>query len=101
MADLSIKRGATLQLLIALADDNGAPLDVASVITSSQVRDDAGKLIDTLEMIPTAVAGQLKVAQATADWPLGNLLLDFKIIQGAVILKSETIAIEVERPITT
>jgi hypothetical protein len=101
MRPLFIKKGSTLQLLIAFENDDGTPLNLTTVVTTSQVREPSGKLIANLVLTTTATAGQYSVAQATDVWPIGQLLMDFKIVQGSVVLKTQTVSIEVVQAITT
>lgn len=103
IATLSIKQGATLQLLLAVQNDDGTPFDLTSVVVTSQLRAAFGVLIDTLNVTPTAIPGQLAVKEDTALWPIGRLLCDLKfttIATPAIILKSDTFAIDVLLAVT-
>lgn len=99
-ASLMLKQGATLQLLINATDDAGAPLDLTTITVSADVRNNYLNLVDTLTFTPTSTVGQLAVAQDTALWPTGVLTCDFKFVQGAVILKSDTLTINVILAVT-
>jgi hypothetical protein len=102
MADLYVKQGATLQLIIAAANDDGSPVDLTTITTTSEVRDRQGRLIDTLVLTPTSgIPGQYTVAQATTKWPRGELLCDFKMIRSSIVLKSQTVTIEVLPAVTS
>jgi hypothetical protein len=104
MANLYVKKGATLQLIIAAANDDGSPVDLTTITTTSEVRTREGRLIDTLTLTPTSgIAGQYTVAQATTKWPHGELVCDFKMIQNSssIVLKSQTVTIEVLPAVTT
>jgi hypothetical protein len=100
-ATLSIKQGATLQLLIAATNDNGTPLDLTNIVVSAEVRNFDGLLIDTLGITPTGITGQLSVAQNTTVWPISQLTCDFKFVSGSTVLKSDTFIITVLPAITT
>lgn len=97
---LSIKAGATLQLILQINNDDGSAFPLTNVTPSSQVRDGAGRLIGTITFTTTATVGQLLVAQATDGWPPGLLWWDIKLTQGNIVLKSDTIAITVVPAIT-
>ena len=90
MTDLTIKKGASLQLLIAVANDDSSAFDLTGVTVSSKVKTTAGRLIATLTVTPTGTPGQLSVLQATDDWPTGPAQMDLKFVSGGVVLKSET-----------
>jgi hypothetical protein len=102
-ATLNIKAGATLQLLIAVKDASGAPLDLTTVTCSSFVRTTFGSQVDTLILTQTGTPGQLSVSQATVTWPVGTLLCDLKIVTTStgVVLKSDTFNIVVAAAVTT
>jgi hypothetical protein len=100
MPDLSLKRGASLQLLIAVANDDNTPFDLTEVTVSSQVRTATGALIATLTVTPTGTPGQLSVLQATDTWPTGPAQLDLKFVSGDVVLKSETQNLLITDPVT-
>jgi hypothetical protein len=97
---LHVKQGATLQLLMALTNDDGTAFDLTSVAATAQVRDLSNNLIATLTVAPTGTAGQLSVTQATDAWVPGRYLSDFKFVQGSIVLKSQTYSLIVDPPVT-
>ena len=102
-ASLNIKAGATLQLLIAVANASGVPLDLSTVTVSSFVRTQYGSQIATLTLTPTGTPGQLAVAQDTTSWPTGIVLCDLKFVTTltGIVLKSDTFQIVVLPAVTT
>jgi hypothetical protein len=101
MTDLTIKKGASLQLLIAVANDDNSAFDLTGVTVSSQVKTAAGKPIATLTVTPTGTPGQLSVLQATDTWPTGPAVMDLKFVSGDVVLKSETQSLLITDPVTS
>lgn len=100
---LSIKAGATLQLLIAVTNDDTTPFDLSTATVSAFVRDAYGHQVDTLILTTTGTPGQLSVSQSTATWPIGALACDLKFVDHATgtITKSDTFAITVIAAITS
>lgn len=100
MADLVVKRGASLQLSVQVNNDDGTAMPLAGVTLSAQVRTIYGELIDTLTLTQTGTPGQISVLQATDAWPTGRLACDFKIGEPGVTLKSDTLYILVSEAVT-
>jgi hypothetical protein len=97
---LTIKKGATLQLIIQAKNSDGSAMDLSGVTVTSQIRDRSDNLIDTLDLATSEITGQLTAAQDTATYPEGVLLCDFKLVQNGVVLKSQTLQIKVEKRVT-
>lgn len=99
---LSIKQGATLQLLLAVANDDDSPFDLATVSYGGALRTAYGELVATLVLTPTLTAGQLVVQQTTAFWPVGVLSGDLKFtsLTTGIVVKSETFPLTVVAAIT-
>jgi hypothetical protein len=112
-ATFAIKQGATLQLLIAVTNDDNTVFDLTGVTVTAQLRQPdvvslvaplappatPGVVID-LAVISTTIAGQLSITQATDLWAPGRYVADFKFVQGAIVQKSDTFALIVEPAVT-
>jgi hypothetical protein len=98
---LHVKQGASLQLLIAVTNDDGTVFSFTGVTVTAQVKDRLTlTLIATLTVVVTGIAGQLSVLQATDTWEPGTYVCDFKFVQGAVVLKSQSFGIIVDPAVT-
>jgi hypothetical protein len=101
MTDLTVKRGSSLQLMLALSHDDGSAADLSGMTLSSQVRDSHDRLVATLTVVPSGQLGVASILQPTADWPTGVLRIDFRISSGdGVVLISDTKTILVEGAVT-
>lgn len=101
MSEVHIKQGESLRLLVTIMDDSSVPVDLSSLVISSQVRSANGDLVAALSWGATAQGG---VATAevmdTSQWPIGLLRADLKVVESGFIIKSETFAIRVNRAVT-
>lgn len=99
---LGIKQGATLQLLLAVANDDDSAFNLASVTYAAEVRNAYGGLVAMLTLTPTGTPGQLAVAHDTTGWPVGTLSGDLKFtdLSTAVVVKSDTFTIVVTAAMT-
>lgn len=104
MATFTLKQGSTLQLFMAVSNDDGTAFDLSTVTATSWVRDPVGRLIAQLALTPTSIPGQIYIKQETDDWPYDIVLnLDFKFtaIATGIVLKSETMTLAIEEAITS
>jgi hypothetical protein len=96
----ALKRGDTFALDCVYSQDGSTPSSIEAITISCHVRKSFdGSLVDTLVVIksdqlnPDSI-GRYVVSQGpnknTSNWPIGSLLLDFKITIGEVTLHSET-----------
>lgn len=101
-AELTIKQGATFQLLISLTNDDGTPVDLATCTVTSDLRTARLELVASLTLTPTSTPGQLSVAEPTDTWPIGKLVGDFKITSNSTstILKSAGFTVAVQSSVT-
>lgn len=97
---LTIKQGATLQLVVQISNDDGSAFVLAGVTATSQVRDANGHLVANIALATSSTTGQLLVAAPTDTWPLGLLWWDIKLVQGGIVVKSSTTGITVQPAIT-
>lgn len=96
-----VKQGATLQLLIAATNDDGSAFDFTGIAITAQVSQWPSRAVfATLTVTQTAIPGQLSIVQATDSWAPGTYRCDFKFVQGAIVLKSQTFTIEVLPAVT-
>jgi hypothetical protein len=102
LADLTLKQGASLQLAVAATNDDGTPFDLTTVTVSSQVRNQIGQLIATLPIVVTSppTLGTMTILAPTDGWPIGRLIMDFKLVEAAVVLKSTTLGIVIQQAAT-
>jgi hypothetical protein len=100
MATLSIKAGATLQLRLAVTNDDGTAVDLTGVTATSQVRDSYGKLIADLTIILVDSPGVLSITQDTTGWSTGTMRMDLKLVISGVTLISQTVPLLVEEAVT-
>lgn len=100
--EVAIKQGATFQLLIAGLNDDGSPFDFTGLTVTAQVRDAQQRLVDALTI--SAIDTQhYSILQQTANWPVGRLVCDFKVVDAltGTVLKSDTLGIQVAQAVTT
>ena len=102
MPAIHVKQGATLQLLIAIANDDGSAFDLTTAVVTAQARNLVGApFVASLNLVTTGVAGQLSVQQDTSAWPVGILRCDFKLVgSSGVVLKSSTWDLVVDPAVT-
>ena len=101
MAEIRIKRGATLALQLTFQADDGTPLDLTAVTLSAQVRTPAGDLVTGLPIVRTDVAGVATVTvNDTSQWPVGMLRSDLKALIAGAAVFSDTFAIHVSQAVT-
>jgi hypothetical protein len=100
--EIGIKQGATFELLIAGLNDDDSPFDFTRITVTAQVRDAQQRLIDDLALV-SVDSQSLSVLHQTANWPVGRLVCDFKVVDDATgtILKSDTFGIQVAQAVTT
>jgi hypothetical protein len=97
MADINIKRGATLSETLSFTTA-GAPTVLTGMTMQAIVRTAEGALVATLTPVPTSTAGQATIyVQDTSAWPEGLLAVDVMIAApGGAQTLSQTFSIEVE-----
>ena len=101
MSEIRIKRGETLRLMFTFTDDHGVPIDLSTVMLAAQVRAPNDDLVAVLPIVVTDVSGVATVQVAdTAQWPLGLLRSDIKLLTGGLPVLSDTFGIRVNRAVT-
>lgn len=102
MPELSIKQGATLQLLMAVTNDDGSVFDLTVVTVAAEVSSTTYQPVATLTVEKTDIAGQLSITQATDTWAPGRYLCDLKFTDSgtSIVLKSNTFTIMVLAAVT-
>jgi hypothetical protein len=102
MADIRIKRGATLSLTLLFTNSDGTAFDLTTVTMTASVADPRGNLITPLTIAP--VAGSTGVATitvlSTATWPEGLMQADIVLSNTAGTSITQSFGIRVERPVT-
>ncbi len=101
---LTIKQGATLQLLLAVTNDDGSVFDLSVVTVTAQLRVPVTlSLVATLPIVVTGIPGQLSITEATATWSPGNYICDIAFTDPAtsVVVKSNTFSINVVAAVTS
>lgn len=99
--EIHIKQGAALQLTLTFYDDQDAPVDLSTVMLSSQVRTSLNELVATLPVTVTGTPGLATVEQDnTTTWPIGLLRCDVLMLVAGVPSLSQTFPIRVERSVT-
>lgn len=101
MADIRIKRGTSLSLMLAFANADGSAFDVSTVTLSGTVRDSRETLVAVLTPVPTGVPGQASILVSnTTSWPEGLLRADFFVVAANTQAISQSFGIKVERGVT-
>ena len=101
MGQLTLKRGATLDLTIGIQNDDGSPVDLTGAGVISQVRTAADELVATLSPVITGVAGAVALTVLdTSAWPIGLLRCDVRVSLAGRIAFSDTFGILVTRAVT-
>lgn len=102
MADIRIKRGASLNLTFAFGNADGTAFDLAGVTLAMSVADPRGNRVASLVPVAGATPGVATVSVAsTATWPQGLLEADLLIVSAAGSQAiSQSFGIRVERPVT-
>jgi|TARA_R110000787_G_scaffold267515_1_gene373880 hypothetical protein len=103
MANITHKRGDTLEWVVALTQD-GAVVDITGWTISSQIRQDT-TLIDNLTVIiVNAANGEFNLTATTtqtASWTLGSHSIDIEFIDtSAFVVSSQTFTLQLVRDIT-
>jgi len=101
-----IKTGNSFALPITISDANGVPEDITSWTVKMQGRSaGVAALADFsfTKTAPTQGRGEFGAAPAvTADWPIGPMLVDIKVLTPAgQVHSTETFQLTVERNIAT
>jgi hypothetical protein len=100
---LTVKQGATLQLVLTVANDDGTPFDLTMAAVTASVRTANRIIVDALlPLEPNSTPGQLTVVQPTDAWPIGPLICDLKFVahDSGVVVKSSTFSIVVISAVT-
>ncbi|WP_139064437.1 hypothetical protein [Gluconobacter morbifer] len=104
MSALIVKTGQTFIFHATIRSRNGALVDLANYVVSSQVRDALGNQVATLNSrLPAGRPGIVNLwsETGTADWPVGRLFCDLQFVRpDGVIQFTETFSIIVAAPIT-
>jgi hypothetical protein len=101
MGQITLKRGATLDLTIGIQTDTGTPVDLTGAGVVSQVRTAADEWVAALAPVITGVAGAVAITVLdTSAWPLGLLRCDVRVSLAGRIAFSDTFGILVTRSVT-
>lgn len=101
MTDLCIKQGETLQLGASFrTDDDTAPIAITAAQVMAQARDSYGNLLGQLTVTQGIGPGLIALSAATGAWPLGLAVIDLAVQAAGVTQYSQTITVQVDRPVT-
>lgn len=103
MANITHKRGDTLEWVVTLTQD-GSAVDISQWTITSQIRQDT-TLIASLTVTKTestsGVFSLTATAASTASWSLGTHSVDIEFIdQNGFVVSSQTFTLQLVRDIT-
>lgn len=92
-----IKRGGTFAVYLNFAlIGNALPVGTADVTAS--VRDQAGRVVEKLQVNQTSTPGRLELRSVdTSQWPLGDLVFDVRWSYEGDVLYTDTVVVPVWR----
>lgn len=98
-------RGATFKKLCTYKDNDGSAQNITSVTIRSQIRDVDGVLIASviitkLPQVNPTIGQYFMVVQDTANWPVGNALMDIEYTQSSDISITERVVMVIKEQIT-
>lgn len=104
MADLAIKQGEGLNLVMNFTNDDGTIPDLSAATLVLTLRDALAALVATITLVPYSTGGAHPgVWQAlvldTSNWPIGRLLGDVLVSAGGTAIFSDTVLLQVNQPI--
>lgn len=105
MTTIALKRGDTLSVAAALAQDSGAPVDLTGYVVRSQVRTPQGALVAELSVVVTdAPLGAYTLAATAPEtqlWPVGRHACDVQYTSaGGVVSSTATFPVVVSEDVT-
>jgi hypothetical protein len=104
--ELTHKRGDTFALGCTYKNSEGTAESLEGMTVTSQIRDREDVLLQALTVDladQDEDEGQFSIsatATETALWPVAKYLMDIQILNGTVVVSSETISLRIERDIT-
>lgn len=101
ISDLTIKRGASLNVTLEFWAVEGQPTDVGAMTITGQVRTPDDTFVANLTMVKQPEIGIVTFSVPnTSQWPTGRLRWDLRVVSGGVAIYSDTLGIVVNRQVT-
>jgi hypothetical protein len=101
MANIQIKRGSSLLLTLAFANEDESAFDLSGVAITATVRDPRNVLVAQLPVLSSGVPGMATISVPdTTAWPQGLLKADLLIAASASQAVTETFGITVLSSVT-
>ena len=103
MANITHKRGDTLEWVVSLTQNN-SPVDITNWTITSQIRQDTTLIANLTVTVTDAVNGEFNLSATsvqTAGWALGSHSVDIEFINVAgFVVSSQTFTLQLVRDIT-
>ena len=103
MANITHKRGDTLEWVVSLTQNN-SPVNISGWTITSQIRQDTTLIANLTVTVTDAVNGEFNLSATsaqTAGWALGSHSVDIEFISlGGFVVSSQTFTLQLVRDIT-
>jgi hypothetical protein len=103
MANITHKRGDTLEWVVSLTQNN-SPVDISGWTITSQVRQDTTLVASLTVTVVNAANGEFNLSATpvqTAGWALGSHSVDIEFINpSGFVVSSQTFVLQLVRDIT-